>query len=85
MKAEATDKHPAQVGVYYEDVAVGFWRTVKFSGALPAKRVGELLERVEKLQQAVKFARERQITPRPWIRSWGARVPVPVSLTELTR
>jgi tetrahydromethanopterin S-methyltransferase subunit G len=31
---------------------------VKFSGALPAKRVNELLERVEKLQQAVKFARE---------------------------
>jgi hypothetical protein len=58
VKAEATEKHPAQVEVYYEDVTVGFWRTVKFSGALPAKRVNELLERVEKLQQAVKFARE---------------------------
>jgi hypothetical protein len=58
VKAEATDKHPAQVEVYYEDVAVGYWKTVKFSGALPAKRVNELLERVEKLQQAVKFARE---------------------------
>ena len=31
---------------------------MKFSGALPAQRVNELLERVEKLQQAVKFARE---------------------------
>lgn len=58
VKAEATDKHPAQVEVYYEDVTVGTWRTVKFSGALPAKRVNELLERVEKLQEAVKFARE---------------------------
>jgi hypothetical protein len=58
VKAEATDKHPAQVEVYYEDVTVGYWRTVKFSGALPAKRVSELLERIEKLQQAVKFARE---------------------------
>lgn len=58
VKAEATDKHPAQVEVYYEDVVVGFWRTVKFSGALPAKRISELLERVEKLQAAVKFARE---------------------------
>jgi hypothetical protein len=58
VKAEATEKHPAQVEVYYEDVTVGTWRTVKFSGALPAKRVNELLERVEKLQQAVKFARE---------------------------
>ncbi len=58
VKAEATEKHPAQVEVYYEDVIVGFWRTVKFSGALPARRVTELLERVEKLQAAVKFARE---------------------------
>jgi hypothetical protein len=58
VKAEATEKHPAQVEVYYEDVAVGYWNTVKFSGAMPAKRVSELLGRVEKLQQAVKFARE---------------------------
>jgi hypothetical protein len=58
VKAEATDKHPAQVEVYYEDVPVGTWRTVKFSGALPAGRVNQLLQRVERLQQAVKFARE---------------------------
>jgi hypothetical protein len=58
VKAEATDKHPAQVEVYYEDVVVGYWRTIKFSGALPARRVNELLERVEKLQAAVKYARE---------------------------
>ena len=58
VKAEATEHHPAQVDVYYEDVVVGHWRTVKFSGALPAKRVNELVERVEKLQQAVKYARE---------------------------
>ncbi|MEV6210542.1 hypothetical protein [Kitasatospora sp. NPDC051914] len=58
VKAEATEKHPAQVEVYYEDVAVGYWTTVKFSGALPARRVNELVQRVEKLQQAVQFARE---------------------------
>ncbi|MFD3823627.1 hypothetical protein [Streptomyces sp. NPDC058625] len=58
VKAEATEKHPAQVEVYYEDVPIGYWTTVKFSGALPARRVNELVERVEKLQQAVKFARE---------------------------
>ncbi|MEO7002136.1 MAG: hypothetical protein ABI068_09930 [Ktedonobacterales bacterium] len=58
VKAEATDKHPAQVEVYYEDVTVGYWRTVKFSGALPARRVNEMLARVERLQEAVKFARE---------------------------
>ena len=58
VKAEATEKHPAQVEVYYEDIVVGSWRTVKFSGALAAKRVNELLGRVERLQEAVKFARE---------------------------
>jgi hypothetical protein len=35
VKAEATEKHPAQVEVYHEDVVVGQWKTVKFSGALP--------------------------------------------------
>jgi hypothetical protein len=58
VNAEATEKHPAQVEVYYEDVVVGHWKTVKFSGALPAKRIKELLDRVDKLQQAVKYARE---------------------------
>ena len=58
VKSEATEKHPAQVEVYHEDVVVGNWRTIKFSSALPAKRVNELLARVEKLQEAVKFARE---------------------------
>ena len=58
VKAEATEHHPAQVEVYYEDVTIGYWRTVKFSGSLPAQRIHELLARVEKLQQAVKFARE---------------------------
>lgn len=58
VKAEASDKHPAQVEVYYEDVTVGYWRTVKFSGALPATRINELLDRIDRLSQAVKFARE---------------------------
>ncbi|NUS14039.1 MAG: hypothetical protein HOY69_21975 [Streptomyces sp.] len=58
VKAEATENHPAQVEVYYEDVPIGYWTTVKFSGALPARRVNELLDRIERLQTAVKFARE---------------------------
>ncbi|WP_280449218.1 hypothetical protein [Nocardia brasiliensis] len=58
VKAEATEKHPAQVEVYYEDIAIGYWNTVRFSGALPARRVNELAERVDKLARAVKFARE---------------------------
>jgi hypothetical protein len=58
VKAEATDRHPAQVEMYTEDVTAGQWTTVKFSGALPAERVKELAARVEKLHHAVKFARE---------------------------
>jgi hypothetical protein len=56
--AEATKEHPAQVQTYTEDVPVGDWTTVKFSGALPAARVRLLLDRVEELQRAVKYARE---------------------------
>lgn len=59
VKAEATDKHPAQVELYYEDVVVGDWTTTKLSGALTAKRVSELLTRAQKLQDAVKSAREK--------------------------
>jgi hypothetical protein len=58
VKAEATDKHAAQVETYTEDVAVGTWSTVKFSGAVPVTKVKEWRERVGKLQGAVKQARE---------------------------
>lgn len=56
--AAATDRHPAQVQVWHEDVVVGYWKTVKFSGALPARDLDAMLERVRKLQEAVKQARE---------------------------
>ncbi|TMR00316.1 hypothetical protein ETD83_17135 [Actinomadura soli] len=55
---EATDKHPAQVETFTEDVIVGTWTKVAFSGALPARRVNELRDRVARLQAAVKYARE---------------------------
>lgn len=58
VKAEATDKHPAQVELFYEDVLVGYWTTTRFSGALEATRVRTLIDRVQKLQDAVKAARE---------------------------
>lgn len=58
VKAEATEKHPAQVEVYYEDVIVGRWTKTEFSGALEADTVAAMLDRVEKLQRAVKEARE---------------------------
>jgi hypothetical protein len=58
VKAPATDKHPAQVEIFHEDVIVGTWTKVDTSGAIPVTRRNELLERVDKLAQAVKFARE---------------------------
>lgn len=58
VKAPATDKHQAQVDVLFQDVPVGDWTRVKYSGALQRKRVRELLERVVTLSDAVKKARE---------------------------
>lgn len=54
----ATKEHPAQVHVFNEDVIVGYWTQVKFSGAIPAKDKSEMLDRVRKLQESVKMARE---------------------------
>jgi hypothetical protein len=58
VKYEATDKHPAQVEIFNEDQLVGYWTTTKFSGALPKDRVNTLLDRIDTLSEAVKFARE---------------------------
>ena len=58
VKAEATEKHPAQVEVMYTDIVVGTWTKRSFSGAMAAARVQELTDRVDKLAAAVKFARE---------------------------
>lgn len=57
--AKATDKHPAQVQLVAEDVLAGYWNEKKFSGAIPASEKADLVERVEKLIQAVKMAREQ--------------------------
>lgn len=62
VRAEATDKHPAQVDVYHEDVVVGTWKRRLLSGALPATHVDELLKRIIALQDAVKVAREKANT-----------------------
>jgi hypothetical protein len=58
VKYEATKEHPAQVEMYMEDVWVGTWTTTKFSGAVPAAVRNAMLERVRKLVDAVKTARE---------------------------
>lgn len=56
---EATKEHPAQTQLITEDVIAGSWLTVKYSGAIAAPRKKVLLARIEKLTNAVKFAREQ--------------------------
>ena len=58
VKAEATKEHPAQVEVYTEDVKVGEWNTTKYCSAISAKEKNEMLDRITKLDDAIKFARE---------------------------
>lgn len=58
VKTEATDKHPAQVDVYTEDVPQGTWTTTYLSGAMSLPRKKELLEKIRNLDQAIKLARE---------------------------
>lgn len=57
-----TEKHPGQAQLITEDQTVGYWDTVKTSGAIPAPEKAKLLEKIEKLQKAVKFAREEANT-----------------------
>lgn len=58
VKCPATDKFPAQVEVYQDDVTIGRYVRTDFSGAIPATQRNEMLDRVSKLQEAVKSARE---------------------------
>ena len=74
VKAEATKEHPAQVETYTEDVVVGYWTTVKFSGAIPARERNEILDRVRKLQEAVKCAREEANNTEVELKKIGAAV-----------
>lgn len=55
---QPTKEHPAQTAKVVKDTPVGTWTTVNFSGAMPADDVKKLLARLEKLQSAVKTARE---------------------------
>lgn len=55
---EATKEHPANIQTWNEDIVVGEWSTTKLSGAISTKDRKKLVERVKKLQDAVKFARE---------------------------
>jgi len=62
VKYEPTKEHPAQTEVYYDDIPVGNWTLIKYSGALPVEHALVLLGRVRALKAAVKTAREEANT-----------------------
>ena len=55
----ATEQHPAQTQMVDEDILIGHYKTTNFSGALPVPEKKAMLERVQALGKAVKFAREQ--------------------------
>lgn len=59
VKYEATKEHPAQVEILNNDEVVGYWNTVKQSGAISIPDKTKLLENIEKLIKSVKIAREQ--------------------------
>lgn len=58
VKFEPTEHQPGQADVIMVDKTVGHWSTVHTSGAMPEQDRDEIIGRVEKLQEAVKRARE---------------------------
>lgn len=56
---DATDRHPAQTQLITKDVLVGHWKQVEHSGGIKKDDKEALLNKVNKLRNAVKEARER--------------------------
>lgn len=52
------EHHPPQFFVWDEDVPEGTWSTHHYSGAMQQQEINGIVTRIEKLQKAVKFARE---------------------------
>ena len=54
----ATPEHPAQTQLIQKDVTIGWWDTERQSAAMPKITKDQILQRLEELRTAVKFARE---------------------------
>jgi hypothetical protein len=59
VKYPATPEHPAQTELFTKDVPVGTWTQIVYSGCISADRKNAILERVRKLQDAIKAAKEQ--------------------------
>jgi len=58
VKYPATKEHPAQTELISKDKTIGNWSTIHLSGALPETERDIIVSHIEKLQDAVKVARE---------------------------
>lgn len=58
VKYEATKEHPAQTEMVSEDVTVGQWEQIKYSGAISLTEKNAMLERLSALLDGVVSARE---------------------------
>lgn len=74
VKWEGNEKQPAQVEVYFEDTVVGDWTTRHFSGAIPVARKQQIIDRLTKLIEAVKQAREEANTAQVTDFKAGAKI-----------
>ncbi len=71
---DATEHHPAHTQMITDDVVIGHWTTVKFSGALPRPAKKRMLDRIANLQDAVKFARVKANSMEADDQRMGAKV-----------
>lgn len=60
--APATDKHPAQAVLNDVSKLVGLYHTTRFSKAIPANTKRDYIDRIDKLIEAIKLAREQANT-----------------------
>lgn len=58
VMVQATKEHPAQVKEISKDIIAGHWTTIRVSGALPQNRIDQIMDRLETLQKAVRFAKQ---------------------------
>jgi len=59
VKFEGDDNHPPQVEMIDNEVLVGYWDTLRFSGAFTDNRKHQIIGRIMTFKNAVKFAREK--------------------------
>jgi len=60
--AEPTVEHPAQAQLITEDIVIGTWTNTRMSGAMRVPEQQEIIDRIDEVLNAVKYAREQANT-----------------------